>query len=338
MGTRLDILIPKRHADLARQLIDPGRVVRHTMPGSTLRDVAGFISTLGKVFGRYDVLLSLDSNIRAATLAASAGARTTIGVDNARRSRLYRQRLPNDSAGHAFRNYTQFLRCLGDSSPVFEYFEVQPEDQLRLDPLLKGAAIDTNTPYAVVHPGAGKGHRRWPTERFASVADGIVEDFGFRICMIAGRDDREIALDVIHHMRHGNQAACLVGPLGTLLPLLSRSKLLICNESGPMHLAAFTRCPIVAMFGPTRHENWAPLREGPDVAVLQGDRCPTMCGRGQCHAENACLTSISVDSVRDAARCVVACSESSQAELHVPEVGGAGSMHRCVDRSTSMII
>lgn len=108
-----------------------------------------------------------------------------------------------------------------------------------------------------VHPGAGKTANIWPPERFATVVD----DLGAR---------REVSLVIIEGPRDADavrdfQRACNVK--GTVVrgrsitdvaALLRRADLVLCNDTGVMHVAAAARARVLAVFGPTDPSRWAP--------------------------------------------------------------------------------
>jgi ADP-heptose:LPS heptosyltransferase len=91
-------------------------------------------------------------------------------------------------------------------------------------------------PLVVIHPGAGDGRRHWPPDKFASVADALA-DAGARVAVSGAAWERPLVDGVIERMRA--PAIDLRGrvSLRGLLGVLSRARLVVGNDSGPLHLA-----------------------------------------------------------------------------------------------------
>jgi heptosyltransferase-1 len=118
--------------------------------------------------------------------------------------------------------------------------------------------IDTltaNTRFAILNPGAGWGAKQWPVERYGLVAKELARD-GIRSLVNYGPGEEALAQTV---ERAGEGAARKVScSIAELIALTRRASLLIGGDTGPMHLAAALKIPVVAIFGPTN-----PARNGP---------------------------------------------------------------------------
>jgi heptosyltransferase-2 len=108
-----------------------------------------------------------------------------------------------------------------------------------------------------VHPGAGKVSNIWPPDRFAAVVDELNARKPVSLVIIEGpRDGASVA---------AFQRACRVTgtvvrarPITDIAALLQRADLVLCNDTGVMHVAAAARARVVAVFGPTDPFRWAP--------------------------------------------------------------------------------
>jgi heptosyltransferase-2 len=101
-----------------------------------------------------------------------------------------------------------------------------------------------------INPGGDRENKRWAPDRFAAVAEKIIEQFHPRVILLGGPAERHIASSIecgIH-----SDVANLSGkiPLDELPYIISRLDLLVTNDSGPMHIAAATKTPLVVLFGP----------------------------------------------------------------------------------------
>lgn len=268
---RVDVVVARGFVPLAERLLDPATIIAHDTPKTTLGDIAGLRRTRRQIKGRYDLFIGLSGGIRGSTLAMFSGVPTTIGLDRYRRSGVYTLRIKDQSPAHAMDRYGQFGCCAGGAEPIIEPFTPLDGDKEALKQALEQAGIDPARPLTVFHPGAGKAHRRWPVERFARVADHVVEQHGHTVGILTPPGEEAETEAMLGAMERSECAHRISFGLGMLMPLFDHSRAIVCNESGPMHLASMTRCAIVSLFGPTDPARWSPIRTGPGVVVLRGD-------------------------------------------------------------------
>ncbi|HOE66191.1 MAG TPA: glycosyltransferase family 9 protein [Candidatus Hydrogenedentes bacterium] len=117
----------------------------------------------------------------------------------------------------------------------------------------------------IIHPGSGSPLKNWPMDRFAEIAQ-TLEGSGRRVEWCAGPAETSLRLP----------ARALTMPPAPLVDLarhLAATRLYIGNDSGITHLAASVGCIVVAIYGQTDPQKWAPL--GPRVHIVQGDPWPT---------------------------------------------------------------
>lgn len=166
----------------------------------------------------------------------------------------------------------------------------------RWSPFFCGGNGTPRRPVVGIHPGSDRPVKRWAPERFGYVADRLVESDGARVVLMGGPSETQIAGSIARGMRH--RAINLAGRLSIeeLAYVISRLDLLVTNDSGPMHIAAATGTPLVALFGPS-----APAQFGP---CAPSDRCRLVwreidcrpCLQDDC-AEHRCMEAISPNEV-----------------------------------------
>ncbi len=122
--------------------------------------------------------------------------------------------------------------------------------------------------YAVIHPGAGGRRKCWPVGRFVRVAERLRAS-GTPFVFVLGPVELETWTreDVDSIRRAG--PALLDPPLSVLAGVFAGAAGMLGNDSGASHLAAAVGTPTVALFGPTRPEQFAPL--GPRVRSPAAD-------------------------------------------------------------------
>ena len=153
-------------------------------------------------------------------------------------------------------------------------------------------------------PGAAFGpSKRWPAERFALLADALMDE-GHRAAIVVGPEEIELGRLVARRARH--RIPVLGSDLGTaeLAAVLSFGRLLIGNDSGPAHLAAACGVPALVFFGPTDPGRTTPT--GAPVTVLDRYVFCSPCYRRTCPYHHECLEEITVDMAAAAARRLLA--------------------------------
>lgn len=180
----------------------------------------------------------------------------------------------------------------------------------------KGA--DSRT--VVLVPGAGHRAKQWPPRRFAEVT-GALARAGYNPLYVLGPAELERGLDRADLMPKGCEVP-VVTPADhdELTQLLRHARLVIGNDSGPLHLAALHGVPVLALFGPAPAGAWcphgatpfaSPLACAPCSATLRELACGWGQGNGKIHGEQGaastaghattapCMTAITVQAVLD---------------------------------------
>ena len=191
-------------------------------------------------------------------------------------------------------NLVDYYRLIAGDSPGVRrrlHFRVRDEARREVDEILADAGVRSGESLVAIQPGASRAIRQWPTERYAAVAETVAAR-GFRPIVIGGAGDRALG-DAISQAA-GSAAAVvnLAGSTGipTLAALLSRARLLVTGDTGPMHLAAAVDTPIVGLFfGPAMPEDTGPYGAG-HLMVHAAVACApcqqeTRCGAPFCREE-----------------------------------------------------
>ena len=184
---------------------------------------------------------------------------------------------------------------------------VSPRAIQRVNEMLCEASVQSADTLVAIHPSASCISKRWMPQRFAEVADRLITEQRVRVCLIAGPEDTLYAHQVMDAMRQ--PAMNLAGRLsvGELAALLQRCRLLISNDSGPVHIAAAVGTPVVDIFGRNQRglspARWGPLGEG-HVVLHKEVGCVT-CLAHNCDIEFLCLTSLGTEEVYRAATSVL---------------------------------
>ena len=112
--------------------------------------------------------------------------------------------------------------------------------------------------YAVIAPCSKWGAKDWPVDRFVEVGKELRETRGLEVLVVGGPDHKAVGDQVVAGIGEGASNWCGTTSLVQLGGVLSQAAILVCNDSGPMHMATAVGTRVVALFGPT-----SPLRTGP---------------------------------------------------------------------------
>ena len=155
--------------------------------------------------------------------------------------------------------------------------------------------------------------KRWPAERFASIAERLVAELGAQVLLTGGPGDTPLAEKV--EAAISCRVVNLVGRtgLGELGAILERCDLFLGNDTGAMHLAVAVGTPVVAIFGPTSPANYGPYGSGAGVALWRPVECSPCLRRGRANAQcprPRCIEAITVEEVWQALKASLPSSSS----------------------------
>jgi ADP-heptose:LPS heptosyltransferase len=205
---------------------------------------------------RFDVVVDASHwqafSLTAVFLARLVGGRATVGHDRGEASWFLTRAVPHDPA-HASEipAKLELLAPLGLPDRG-----LAPETGLGADPappraLLAAAGI-AGRPFAVLNPGARLADRRWPPAPYAEVARGLAAR-GLAVLVVWGPGEEPIAREIA-----ALSGTTLAPPtdLALLAGLMRAARLVVTNNSGPMHLAAAVGAPTVGVFFRGDSERW----------------------------------------------------------------------------------
>ena len=254
----------------------------------------------------FDTALILHPSNRSHWIPFLAGIPIRIGY-NRKCGWLLTHRVPHhkqEGSQHEATYTLELLRGVGITPGIPQpLIGIQHEAAQRVEGLLSAASIRPTDRLVAIHPSASCVSKRWMPDRFAQVGDRLVAEHGVRLCLVAGEADVETARRVAQLMHQSvlNLAGRL--SLGELAALFKRCRLLISNDSGPVHVAAAVGTPVIDIFGRNQRglspQRWGPLGEG-HIILHKEVGCVT-CLAHNCDIEFLCLTSLSVDDVYRAA-------------------------------------
>ncbi len=153
--------------------------------------------------------------------------------------------------------------------------------------------------HVVLAPGAKSHLKRWVPERFAEVADRLIEQENVQVLLIGGTEDRPVAEQVHRMMKQ--PATDLTGrtTLRQLAALLAQTQLVITNDSACLHAAEAMGVPTVAIFGPTDEKKYGP--RNPRSAVVRLSLVCAPCELALCPYGHECMNFLQAHDIHSAA-------------------------------------
>ena len=164
------------------------------------------------------------------------------------------------------------------------------------------ALLRKNAHFIAIAPGARSHTKRWSKERYLKLIKMIYDGFKMQVVLVGDKEDARISTDILKQANISVIDLCGKTGLRELAAVLKQGRLLISNDSAPMHIAWAVGTPVIGLFGPTDPEKYRPL--GPkDIAISKRLDC-SPCEKALCEIDNKhkCLTEISANEVFNAVK------------------------------------
>ncbi len=181
--------------------------------------------------------------------------------------------------------------------------KVPGEAQTHIADLLFTYGIHRDRPLIVVHPGCSMPARTYPWEMYSEVVNLLVEQLGARVILTGANDEQTLVEQVLSQVQEHNRQSVL-GLAGALsfpefCALIETADLTLTNNTGPMHISAAVKTPVVALFALTNPpEQWGPWHVR--YRQLYHDVLCRICYSRICPYEHECLRLVTPSMVVDA--------------------------------------
>ena len=150
----------------------------------------------------------------------------------------------------------------------------------------------------MIHSTALYASKQWTPQGFAEIGELLEQEFGLRPVYICGASESGVLDRIETYARHPLLRA-EGWPMRKLVALLAGARVFVGNDSGPAHVAAAARIPVLVIFGSSHAAVWRPWK-AVDSAVVQNDFDCNPCPGDRCavYDEPRCILSISTEQVR----------------------------------------
>jgi heptosyltransferase II len=209
-------------------------------------------------------------------------------------------RTPIPTSAHQLHEYLHLIGALGASPepvpPCLVITAAEEAATARKFGLID--ALKDARPILGLNPGAEYGSaKRWPAEKFVAAANGIQKRTNCGWVILGGKGDVELADKIANGVPAATNLAGNTS-LRELMALLKLCRVLLTNDTGPMHVAAALGTPVVVPFGSTSPELTGPGLPGdPRHRLVKSDAPCAPCFLRECPIDFRCMQGLSVERV-----------------------------------------
>ena len=282
-----------------------------TLPGGGgLRALTGWSADARALAqGGFDTAVLLPNSFGTAFITSKAAIAERWGYAADGRARWLTRAISKPSAPlHQHAYYQALTTALG--APAGPPFAKVWPDRDRARQLLRDIGLDLDEPFVVFAPGAAYGRaKQWLPERFAELADQIINQRGWSVVMVGSKADRAACEEISRRLPNKGTRInrlidfCGKSDLATLAGVLSQAGAVVSNDSGAMHLAGAVGTKVVAIFGPTNEARTSPLSAGADAPapiVITHEVFCRPCMLRECPIDHRCMRRIASQEVFEA--------------------------------------
>ena len=297
---RISILVKPWVADLLRISPDVDEVMVYERPG--VHEGLGGLFRLVRELKtqKFDMAILLQNAIEAAVIAWLARIPVRAGYNTDGRGIFLTHSVIRSKEilrVHQVEYYLGMLKALGlEAGRKDARLLISEEEKALSDRILKQRGIAETSLLIGLAPGATYGPaKRWYPERFANVADRLIERFSASVLLFGSPGDHDIAQKVQESARSSLINLTGETTLREAISLIARCRLFVTNDSGLMHVAGALGVPTVAIFGSTNPLTTSPVGRK-SVVITKNAPC-SPCLKEICPTDFSCMDLITTDEV-----------------------------------------
>ena len=257
-----------------------------------LKEISSFIKTLRQ--RHYDLVIDFHGLFKSSIIVVLSGAKRKLGYNSLQElSGLFlNEKIPEDMNKHAVDRYLDFPRYLGaktENARFFLPFNKQEEEKSQI--LLHKYNLEEKK-FIAINPVALWETKLWSNEKFARLADLINNEMQVKVVFTGSEKksiEKIISLMTTESINLGGETTLL-----DLAYIYKKARLVITTDSGPMHLAAAVKAPIIALFGPTDPARTGPYGSG--HSIVRTEIVCSPCFLKKCPTKK-CMEDISTEQV-----------------------------------------
>jgi heptosyltransferase-2 len=303
-GLQLDALAPPWVAPILQRMPQIARVIDNPFAHGQLALAARYRLARQLTQEHYQCAWVLPNSAKSALIPWLAGIPQRIGFTGEARYGLInrRHRLDEIALPQMAERFAQLAQPPGAPLPRPLPLPSLSSSRQQQDATLAALTIARPEKVAVFCPGAEYGPaKRWPARHFATLAEALAGR-GYAIWLLGSAKDRAIGDEIIGRVRAPGPAPvnlCGVTSLTQAIDLIAASSLVVCNDSGLMHIAAALDRPLIAIYGSSSPGFTPPL--SPRAQIISLNLTCSPCFERECPLGHLdCLNKLEPQRVLDA--------------------------------------
>ena len=281
-GLQLDALAPRWVAPVLQRMGEISEIVDSPFGHGQLSLKPRWRLARELAARNYDAVYVLPNSLKSALVPFMAGIPRRIGFIGESRYGLINVRHTLDKAALPLmvERFAQLAEAPGAALPkpiFYPKIRSTAADQLKT---LTELGLKRPARIVAFCPGAEYGPaKRWPAAHFASLAKSLAER-GYAIWLFGSPKDHAVAEEISQLAPGLCRNLCGATSLGQAVDLLAMTDLVVCNDSGLMHVAAALDRPLVTLYGSSSPGFTPPLSDQADILSLNLDCSP--CYKREC--------------------------------------------------------
>jgi heptosyltransferase-2 len=270
----IDMLVIPNAGDLLAQHPAVRETLLYDKRGKD-RGLRGLFAQIRRIRSRhYDLAIVPHRSMRSALLVSLGNIPQRVGFDTSALSLLFTTRIRYDKSLHEVDRNLSLLSGIGLPIQPRELPKLYPSasDISNVDEILQHSGLAGKRTIIAVAPGSVWDTKRWPADRFTALCQALAKD-GHTVLLIGREEDARLCSEIA---ANSPGILSLAGRTSLLqsAEMIRRCRLLVSNDSAPMHLAVAMGTPVVAIFGPTVPRfGFTPLGEHDVVVETEGLPC-----------------------------------------------------------------
>lgn len=295
--SKIDVLILPQNESILKNNPHLNRIFFFNKRKNKLKSFLATVRIIRK--NQYDLAISPHSSTTSAFLMLLGGIKERLGFDRWHAANYLTLKVPHLKGVHKIYKNLHLLSVFSNFDYDFQT-ELFP-DKTKIDHFKKRLLefADNGKPVIALAPGSVWFTKRWPAHKYTELSQ-MLNLAGYNLIFTGAPNEHELCSQIINKAQIKSlNFAGEISPIDSAA-LLSCCDLLVCNDSGAMHIANAVRTDVVAFFGPTvKRIGYYPYRE--DDIVMEIDlKCRPCGGHGgkACPlGHHRCMQDISVQSV-----------------------------------------
>ncbi|MBI4852032.1 MAG: glycosyltransferase family 9 protein [Acidobacteria bacterium] len=250
------------------------------------------IQTVKKLHSnKIDIAFDFQGLLKSGLIALISGSKKRVGFsDNGLREKASRLFLSNqvnvDDKLHIIEKNLQLIKSLEiENAQPYEFpISVSSEDTEYINNLLLEYNLKE---FAIINPGGGWPTKIWSPKYFGQLSDWLWEHYQLTSLVTFGPGEEILAQSVVKASSLGHTYQITTN-LKQFVALARKATIFIGGDTGPLHLAAASKTPIVGIYGPTLANRNGPF-DAKDITVGLDLSCRIDCHRRKCPTNNECM-------------------------------------------------